>query len=109
MNYDEESKENFNINDIEIVGLELIKPEPSAAPLNEDTIRHTLEDEFATEINTLKSMSDAEKGDEEEMHFELKIAKDEVIENNVCSATNLSVTACNSDIFQATTVFFSQK
>ena len=74
---------NFNINDIEIVGLELIKPEPSAAPLNEDTIRHTLEDEFASEINTLKSMSQAEKGDEEEMHFELKIAKDEVIENNV--------------------------
>jgi len=78
--------ENFNINDIEIVGLELIKPEPSAAPLNEDTIRHTLEDEFATEINTLKSMSDAEKGDEEEMHFELKITKDEVIENNVVEA-----------------------
>ncbi|MEL4456040.1 cell division protein FtsZ [Lutimonas vermicola] len=74
---------NFNINDIEIVGLELIKPEPSAAPLNDDTIRHTLEDEFASEINTLKSISDAEKGDEEEMHFELKIAKDEVIENNV--------------------------
>ncbi len=81
--------ENFNINDIEIVGLELIKPEPSAAPLNEvneDTIRHTLEDEFANEINTLKSMSDSEKGDEEEMHFELKITKDEVIENNVVEA-----------------------
>jgi len=75
--------ENFNINDIEIVGLELIKPEPSAAPLNEDTIRHTLEDEFASEINTLKSISDAEKGDEDGMHFELKIAKDEAIENNV--------------------------
>ena len=75
--------ENFNINDIEIVGLELIKPEPSEAPLDEDKIRHTLEDEFASEINTLKSISDADKGDEEEMHFELKIAKDEVIENNV--------------------------
>ncbi len=75
--------ENFNINDIEIVGLELIKPEPNAAPLNENTIRHTLEDEFASEINTLKNISDVVKGEEEEMHFELKITKDKAIENNV--------------------------
>ncbi len=75
--------DNFNINDIEIVGLEEIKPEPVATPLNEDTVRHTLEDEFAAEINTLKSISDKDKGEEEEMHFELKIAREDVTGNNV--------------------------
>jgi cell division protein FtsZ len=78
--------ENFNINDIEIVGLEEIKPEPSATPLNEDTIRHTLEDEFAAEIKTLKSISDVDTGEEEEMHFELKIAKEDVTGNDVQEA-----------------------
>ena len=61
--------ENFNINDIEIVGLEEIIPEPKVTPLNDDTIRHTLEDEFAAEINALKSISGEEKAEEEEMHF----------------------------------------
>ena len=55
------SLEDININDIEIVGLEEIKPEPMAQPVEpvpgEDMIRHTLEDEFAAEINTLKSIS----------------------------------------------------
>ncbi|MGB5323429.1 cell division protein FtsZ [Lutimonas sp.] len=78
--------ESFNINDIEIVGLEEIKPEPSTTPLNEDTIRHTLEDEFAAEIKTLKSISDVDKGEEEEMHFELKIAKEDVTGNDVQEA-----------------------
>ena len=75
--------DNFNINDIEIVGLEEIKPEPVVTPLNEDTVRHTLEDEFAAEINTLKSISDKDKGEEDEMHFELKIAREDVTGNNV--------------------------
>ncbi len=75
--------ENFNINDIEIVGLEEIIPEPKVTPLNDDTIRHTLEDEFAAEINALKSISGEEKAEEEEMHFELKIAKEDVTGNNV--------------------------
>ena len=75
--------ESFNINDIEIVGLEEIKPEPTVTPLNEDAIRHTLEDEFAAELNTLKSISEKDKEEEEEMHFELKIAKEDVTGNNV--------------------------
>ncbi len=75
--------ENFNINDIEIVGLEEIRPEPTVTPLNEDAIRHTLEDEFAAELNTLKSISEKDKEEEEEMHFELKIAKEDVTGNNV--------------------------
>jgi len=75
--------ENFNINDIEIVGLEEIVPERNAIPLNEDKIRHTLEDEFAAEIKSLKSISDSEKEEEEDMNFELKIAKENVTGNNV--------------------------
>jgi cell division protein FtsZ len=75
--------EHFNINDIEIVGLEEIKPERNDIPLNEDKIRHTLEDEFAAEIKSLKSISDSEKEEEEEMNFELKITKENVTGNNV--------------------------
>ena len=75
--------ENFNINDIEIVGLEEIIPETNAIPLNEDKIRHSLEDEFAAEIKSLKSISDSEKEEEEDMNFELKIAKENVTGNNV--------------------------
>jgi len=75
--------ESFNINDIEIVGLEEIIPETNAIPLNEDKIRHSLEDEFAAEIKSLKSISDSEKEEEEDMNFELKIAKENVTGNNV--------------------------
>ena len=78
--------ENFNINDIEIVGLEEIKPEPVVTPINEDAIRHSLEDEFADEIKSLKSISDSDKAEEEEMHFELKIAKEDVTGNDVQEA-----------------------
>jgi len=84
--------ENFNINDIEIVGLEVIKPEPAAVsvpvtpPMNDDTIRHTLEDEFAAEIKTLKNMSGDDKVQDEGMNFELKVAKQDVVENNVVEA-----------------------
>ena len=75
--------ENFNINDIEIVGLEEIKPEPISNPIDEDKIRYTLEDEFAAEINTLKDISNDENIEEEDMNIELKITKNEVIENDV--------------------------
>ena len=84
--------ENFNINDIEIVGLEVIKPEPAAVPvsvippMNDDTIRHTLEDEFAAEIKTLKNMSEGDKVQDEGMNFELKVAKQDVVENDVVDA-----------------------
>ncbi|MCP4883332.1 MAG: cell division protein FtsZ [Flavobacteriales bacterium] len=78
--------ENFNINDIEIVGLEEIKPEPFVRPVNEDAIRHSLEDEFSDEIKSLKSISDSEKEEEEEMHFELKIQKEDVTGNDVQEA-----------------------
>ena len=75
--------ENFNINDIEIVGLEEIIPETNTIPINEDKIRHSLEDEFSAEIKSLKSISDAEKEEEEDMNFELKIAKENVTGNSV--------------------------
>ncbi|MGI9532802.1 cell division protein FtsZ [Lutimonas sp.] len=81
--------ENFNINDIEIVGLEVIKPEPAAAPvtpLSEETIRHSLEDEFAAELKTLKNMSEDEKVEDEDMNFELKVTKQDVVENDVVEA-----------------------
>ncbi len=84
--------ENFNINDIEIVGLEVIKPEPAAIPVpltlpvNDDTIRHTLEDEFSAEIKTLKNMSEGDKVQDEGMNFELKVAKQDVVENDVVKA-----------------------
>ena len=81
------SLEDIDINDIEIVGLEEIKPEPKAEPVvpvaGEDTIRHTLEDEFAAEINTLKSISESESNEDEDMHFELKVKNENVTENSV--------------------------
>ena len=80
--------ENFNINDIEIVGMEVIKPEPGTVvpPVGDETIRHSLEDEFAAEIKTLKNMSGGKKVEEEGMNFELKVAKKDVVENNVIEA-----------------------
>ena len=72
----------MNINDIEIVGLEVIKPEP--AP-NQDTVRYTLEDEFAAELKTLRSISEEEqdKQEDENLNFELKVKKRDAIDNNV--------------------------
>jgi len=81
--------ENFNINDIEIVGMEVIKPEPTHAevpPVSDDTIRHTLEDEFSAEIKALKNITEDEKVEEEGMNFELKVSKQEVVENDVVEA-----------------------
>ena len=75
-----ETVKKFDINDIEIVGLEEIKPEPE---INQDTVRHTLEEEFATELKTLKNISDAESEADENLNFELKVTNKEVIENSV--------------------------
>ena len=70
----------FNINDIEIVGMELIKPEPK---LNQDTVRYTLEDEFAAELKTLRNISQEAHETDENLNFELKVTKKEVIENKI--------------------------
>ena len=83
--------ENFNINDIEIVGLEVIKPEPAepttpVPQISDDKIRHTLEDEFSAEIKALKNMSEAEKVEDEGMNFELKVTKSDNVENDVVEA-----------------------
>ncbi len=75
-----EAVKKFNINDIEIVGLEEIKPEPVE---NQDTVRHTLEEEFATELKTLRNISEAESEADENLNFELKVTNKEVIENKV--------------------------
>ncbi|MCF6223890.1 MAG: cell division protein FtsZ [Flavobacteriaceae bacterium] len=71
--------EGIDINEIEIVGLEEIKPEYS----DKNVIRHTLEDEFSTEINTLKTISQDEKKVDENLNFELKVRKNDGIVNNV--------------------------
>jgi len=69
----------IDINEIEIVGLEEIKPEY----VKESKIRHDLEDEFTTEINTLKSISADEKKEDENLNFELKVKNEPEIVNNV--------------------------
>ena len=79
--------EKININDIEIVGLEHIKPEPVREPnpvqkTDEDVVRHSLEEEFAPEINALKSVKE-EENEDENLNFELKVTRSEPIENNV--------------------------
>jgi len=70
----------FDINDIEVVGLEVIKPEPK---LDKETVRYTLEEEFATELKTLRDMSEVETKKDENLNFELKVKKNDVIENKV--------------------------
>ena len=75
--------EKININDIEIVGLEFIKPEVKVNPIPDDTaVRHSLEEEFESEINALKSVAKEESADEN-LNFELKVAKTKDVENNV--------------------------
>ncbi len=61
----------ININDIEIIGLEEIRPEPSY----DSKILHNLEDKFAPEINALKSISKKEKADQDTFNFELRVEK----------------------------------
>ncbi len=79
--------EAININDIEIVGLEHIKPNPvrkpkPIQPSDEEVVRHSLEEEFAPEINALKSAAE-EENEDENLNFELKVTRSEPIENNV--------------------------
>ncbi len=69
--------EEIDINEIEIVGLEEIRPEPSTS----HAIRHTLEDEFAPEINALKSTGADENKIDENLNFELKVKKNKVQED----------------------------
>ena len=70
--------ENININDIEIVGLEEIKPEPI---VKKDTIRYALEEEFAPELNALRSMPKENEVEDENLNFELKIRNNNQEEN----------------------------
>jgi cell division protein FtsZ len=84
--------EKININDIEIVGLEHIIPEPfrRSNPVHntdEEVVRHSLEEEFAPEINALKSASEDENEDEN-LNFELKVKQSEPVENDVAKAIN---------------------
>ena len=75
--------EKININDIEIVGLEHIKPEKLHKE-DEDMVRHSLEEEFAPEIKALRSVADEkESGEDENLNFELKVTKTENVENDV--------------------------
>jgi len=67
--------ENININDIEIIGLEEIKPEPI---IKKETIRFALEEEFAPELNTLRSMPKKNEVVDENLNFELKVRKNDL-------------------------------
>ena len=84
--------EKININDIEIIGLEHIKPDPvrTSNPVHntdEEVVRHSLEEEFAPEINALKSASE-EENEDENLNFELKVTQSEPVENDVAEAIN---------------------
>jgi len=74
----------ININDIEIIGLEEIKPEQVV----DSKLRHNLEEEFAPELNTLKSISDHEKAEDESLGFELKMEKREIVEKKTSKETD---------------------
>ena len=75
--------EKVNINDIEIVGLEYIRPEKKQR-MDEETVRHNLEEEFAPEIKALKSVAKRqEEENDENLNFELRVTKTESIENDV--------------------------
>ena len=52
-------------------------------------VRHSLEEEFAPEINALKSVAKQENKEEDEnLNFELKVTKTENIENDVKEAVS---------------------
>jgi len=72
--------ENFDINNIEIIGLEEIKPEPISS---ENSIHHSLEEEFEPELKTLRSISEDKPVSDENLEFKLKVAKTDIVENNV--------------------------
>jgi len=66
--------EDININDIEIIGLEEIKPEPV---YKKETIRYSLEEEFSSELNVLRSIPIEEEQKDENLNFELKVRRSE--------------------------------
>lgn len=70
--------ENININDIEIVGLEEIKPEPI---IKKETIRYALEEEFAPELEALRSIPNENEKVDENLNFELKVRKNDLERN----------------------------
>jgi len=71
--------QDININDIEIIGLEEIKPEAH----HDGKIRHILEDEFEKEIKVLRSISKDEKKVDENLNIQLKVSKRENIVNEI--------------------------
>ena len=68
-----------NINEIEIIDLEEIKPEI----FEDGKTRYNLEEEFSPELDVLKSISDKEKDNDENLKFELRIEKSENLVNDV--------------------------
>ncbi|MCD6542984.1 MAG: cell division protein FtsZ [Flavobacteriaceae bacterium] len=70
--------DNLNINDIEIIGLEEIKPEPI---VQKEPIRYALEEEFAPELNTLRSIPKKNEVVDENLNFELKVKKNNLEDN----------------------------
>jgi len=72
--------EDININEIEIIGLEEIKPEPIQ---KNEPIRYSLEEEFAPELNALRSVPAEKEIIDENLNFELKVRKSEVKEEFV--------------------------
>jgi cell division protein FtsZ len=75
-----------NINDIEIVGLEEIKPDQSY----DGKILHTLEEDFAPEINNLKSVAKDEKNEDDNLNIELRVEKRPEIKNKVEGEVDVS-------------------
>ena len=73
----------ININDIEIIGLEEIIPEQAV----DGALRHNLEEEFAPELNTLKTISDHEKDKDESLNFELKTDERKIVKKKVSKKT----------------------
>ena len=91
--------ESIDINEIEIIGLEEIKPEPLQ---NHETVRYSLEEEFAPEMKALRTIQHENEEVDENLNFELKVRKSDSVEievkkeiidegNNDVSPLNLSI------------------
>ena len=70
--------EDIDINEIEIIGLEEIKPEPVQ---KHEPIRYTLEEEFAPELNALRAIPKEKEQMDENLNFELKVRNTEPEKN----------------------------
>jgi cell division protein FtsZ len=70
--------EDIDINEIEIIGLEEIKPEPVQ---KHEPIRYTLEEEFAPELNALRAIPKEKEQVDENLNFELKVRNTEPEKN----------------------------